>query len=138
MLVGVIMMSPSVNELGKRIKYSTFSESVNVERDRPALAGYRTAHRREGVVIIEIFERRDVTTDKLVLRHRLTPLSHLVIDPDIHVRRKRLRVLPVVRVEDAAYTPVRRMLGNDSFEGCEKHCVMDDKTGVAVILVNAM
>src|SRR5438552_6320125 len=76
LLVGVIMMSPSVNELGKRIKYSTFSESVNVERDRPALAGYRTAHLREGVVIIEIFERRDVTTRTSSPPHATEPSRH--------------------------------------------------------------
>src|SRR6267378_4804922 len=120
---------------GQRIEYSTFPKRVNVERDRSAFARYCPTHHGEGVIVIEVLERRDLSADEFVFAHGLAPLSLLVIDPNIHVRRKGLGILPVVGVEDAAYTPVCRMLGNHTFERCQKHCILDDKARVAMILV---
>src|SRR5882762_7338666 len=118
---------------GQRIDYSTFAKRVDVKRDRSAFARYCPAHSGEGVVVIQIFERGDATAYELVFRHGLAPLSHLFIDPDKHVRRERVSVFPVVGVKDPAHTPVGWMLGDNSFEGCEKHCVLRDQARVAVI-----
>src|SRR6267142_766730 len=104
---------------GQRVEHSTFSKRIDVECDCPAFPRYRSAHRCERVVIIEIPERRDMPTDELILGRGLPPLRDLIAHSDIDVRRERFRVLPVVGVINGANTAMRWVLGHDSVEGCE-------------------
>src|SRR5437899_2213104 len=72
------------------------SQTDRCRTDRLPLPRHRASHRRQRLVILEIWKRRDLPPDKFVFRDRNPPLVDLVLNPVIEVRRKALRVLPVL------------------------------------------
>src|SRR6478735_5774787 len=101
LLPAAASMLTSDGHLGKRINHAFLPDLIDVERNRPPTSRLCAAKGHERRVVIEIRERRDLSSDELVLRDRIAPTRRVFRrDGDVHERPELIRIFPVFRIPD--------------------------------------
>ena len=124
-------------ESGQRVEDAPLREGVHLEGDGEALAGHRTAHAGERLVVLEVREGRDPPADELVRGDGRLPGGEVLGHVHVEVGREALRVLPVVGVVDAADAPVPRVRRLEPLERREQHGRVHDAVRRGVVRVEA-